>query len=248
MVTEKTIQDVFYMFVKFGSKENLVKLQQGQLYMKNLQYYVDLEKNTLDEDVGDKYDGQMMLEDTKVTLVDYETKELFKEFTTTRVSMGLGFSKCPVFCFFSFDDRNSIKAELNGDNLKAYYEFTDEQRNKLNAFGTHALIIKNTNEFVERIQNGLLSNEIGYSRGFVQYYSYNNIEHFRQVKEDNTKIAFWKRQKYAYQQEYRFLAHTTVDDHLIIDIGDISHITQLVETKRLLNTYVEGNYGVRIKE
>ena len=27
--------------------------------MKNLKYYVDLEKTTDDEDVGDKYDGQM---------------------------------------------------------------------------------------------------------------------------------------------------------------------------------------------
>ncbi len=245
---EKTIENALYMLVKFGSEENLTKLQHGQLYMKNLQYYVDLEKNTSDEDVGDKYDGQMMLEDTKVTLVDYETKELFREYTATRVSMGLGFSKCPVFCIFSFDDRNRINAELNGDNLRVRYEFTEEQRTKLNNFGTHALIIENTNEFIERIQNSLLSNEIGYSRGFVQYYSFNNIEHFRQVKEDNTKIAFWKRQKYAYQQEYRFLAHTTVDDHLIIDIGNITHITQLVETKSLLNTYVEGNYGVKIKE
>ena len=28
--------------------------------MKNLKYYVDLEKTTDDEDVGDKYDGQML--------------------------------------------------------------------------------------------------------------------------------------------------------------------------------------------
>ena len=41
------------MLMKFGSEENLKKLQNGQLYMKNLQYYVDLEKTTDDEDVGD---------------------------------------------------------------------------------------------------------------------------------------------------------------------------------------------------
>ena len=61
------------MLMKFGSEENLKKLQKGQLYMKNLQYYVDLEKTTDDEDVGDKYDGQMVLQDVKITMYDYET-------------------------------------------------------------------------------------------------------------------------------------------------------------------------------
>ena len=61
------------MLMKFGSEENLNKLRKGQLYMKNLQYYVDLEKTTDDEDVGDKYDGQMVLQDVKITIHDYLT-------------------------------------------------------------------------------------------------------------------------------------------------------------------------------
>ena len=59
---EKTVKDGWSMLMKFGSEENLKKLQAGQLYMKNLKYYVDLEKTTDDEDVGDKYDGQMVLQ------------------------------------------------------------------------------------------------------------------------------------------------------------------------------------------
>ena len=51
---KKTIENGWSMLMKFGSEENLKKLQKGQLYMKNLQYYVDLEKATDDEDVGDK--------------------------------------------------------------------------------------------------------------------------------------------------------------------------------------------------
>lgn len=41
---EKTVKDGWSMLMKFGSEENLKKLQAGQLYMKNLKYYVDLEK------------------------------------------------------------------------------------------------------------------------------------------------------------------------------------------------------------
>ena len=62
---EKTIENAWSILLKFGKEENLQKLRAGQFYMKNLQYYVDLEKGTSDEDVGDMYDGQMMLQDVK---------------------------------------------------------------------------------------------------------------------------------------------------------------------------------------
>ena len=244
-MNETTIENAFLMLVKFGSKDNLIKLQQGQLYMKNLQYYVDLEKSTSDEDVGDMYDGQMLWKDAKVTLFDYDTKEFFAEGMASNLSLNLGYLACPVFCMFAFDYRNHTNEKLVGDNLTVRYDFTDEQKSKLCNFGTHALIIKNGDEFVERVRKGLLSNEIGYSRDFVKYYDFNNIEQLKEVKEDSMRVAFWKRQKYAYQQEYRFLAHTEVDDHLSINIGDISDITQLVETSKLLNTYLQADFGIK---
>lgn len=40
---QKNIENGWSMLLKFGSEENLKKLQAGQLYMKNLQYYVDLD-------------------------------------------------------------------------------------------------------------------------------------------------------------------------------------------------------------
>ena len=52
-MTDKTVKDGWLMLMKFGTEENLTKLQSGQLYMKNLKYYVDLEKAKDDEDVGD---------------------------------------------------------------------------------------------------------------------------------------------------------------------------------------------------
>lgn len=94
----------------------------------------------------------------------------------------------------------------------------------------------------------MLNQGIGFSRDFVQYYSSNNLEHLKQVQEDNSRIAFWKRQKYAYQQEYRWLAHTEVDDFLSIDIGDISDITELIKTTDLLNLYIQIDFKIKEKE
>ena len=85
----------------------------------------------------------------------------------------------------------------------------------------------------------------GFTRDLVQYYGFNNLEHLKQVRKDNSRIAFWKREKYSYQQEYRLIVHDFVDDHLSIDIDDISDISDLIKAEELLNTYVEITYKVK---
>lgn len=246
-MAEKTIKNAWSMLIKLGAEENLKKLQSGELYMKNLQYYVDLEKGTSDENVGDMYDGQMLLRDVKISMYSVDTNRFLGQIIAPKASMNLGYLKCPVFCMYMFDYRNHTSEELNGNILKVRYQFTEEQLEKLPNFGTHALIIKNGNEFVDRVKNGLLANNIGYTRDSVQYYACNNLEHLKQVNGDNSRIAFWKRDKYAYQQEYRFLAHTEVDDFLSINIGDISDITELISMDELLNTCLEIEFQVKEK-
>ena len=242
---EKTIQDGWSLLMKFGSEENLKKLQAGQLYMKNLKYYVDLEKTTDDEDVGDKYDGQMVLQDIKINMYTVDTNKFIAQFNAPTASLDLGYSQCPVFCMFMFDYRNHVEEHLDGENLTVKYQFTEEQLKKMPNFGDSVLIIKNGDEFVNRVKKGLLNAGYGFTRDHVQYYAFNNVEHLKQVQKDNSRIAFWKRDKYSYQQEYRFLVHDFVDDYLSVDIGDISDITQLLRTEELLNTYLEITFKVK---
>lgn len=242
---EKTIQDGWSLLMKFGSEENLKKLQAGQLYMKNLKYYVDLEKTTDDEDVGDKYDGQMVLQDIKINMYTVDTNKFIAQFNAPTASMDLRYLQCPVFCMFMFDYRNHVEEHLDGENLTVKYQFTEEQLKKMPNFGDSVLIIKNGDEFVNRVKKGLLDAGYGFTRDYVQYYAFNNVEHLKQVQKDNSRIAFWKRNKYSYQQEYRFLVHDFVDDYLSVDIGDISDITQLLRTEELLNTYLEITFKVK---
>lgn len=242
---EKTVENGWSMLMKFGSKKNLKKLREGQLYMKNLKYYVDLEKTTDDEDVGDKYDGQMVLRDVKISMVTVDTNELVAQFNAPSASRNLGYLGCPVFCMFMFDHRNHVDEQLAGDVLTIKYQFTKEQLERIHNFGDSVLIIKNGNEFIKRVKDGLLKSGYGFTRDHVQYYGFNNIEHLKQVQKDNLRIAFWKRDKYAYQQEYRFLIHDYVEDNLSIDIGDISDITDLLKTEELLNTYFEVQFKVK---
>ena len=142
-MAEKTIKNAWSMLIKLGAEENLKKLQSGELYMKNLQYYVDLEKGASDENVGDMYDGQMLLRDVKISMYSVDTNRFLGQIIAPKASMNLGYLKCPVFCMYMFDYRNHTGEELNGNILKVRYQFTEEQLEKLPNFGTHAFIIKN---------------------------------------------------------------------------------------------------------
>ena len=213
--------------------------------MKNLQYYVELEKTASDQDVGDMFDGHILMQNVKISMFTVDTQDFITQFDSPEVSLNLGYLKCPVFCMFMYDYRNHVTEELNGDVLTVRYQFTDEQKRKLIGFGDSVLIITNGNEFIERIKTELLAQNIGFSRDFVSYYANNYIDHYRQIKEDNSRVAFWKRKHYQYQQEYRFIAHTEVEDFLSVEIGDISDISKLMTTDELLNTYFKVDFNVK---
>ncbi|MBR2498747.1 MAG: hypothetical protein IKB67_03445 [Clostridia bacterium] len=236
----KGIESAVHLLIKFGSKQNIQKLQSGQFYMKRLKYYVDLEKNTSDEMVGDQYDGQMMLKDVKFTLYTCDTNEYVGQLHAPISSFNLGYLNNPVFCMYMLDYRNYLSKEIHDGLLHIKYGFSKEQSTKIKDFGESALVVTNTNEFFKRIENTFKKRGIDYFRDLVSYYDYNNIQQLKEIQANNPRIAFWKRQKYAFQQEYRFFAHTEVEDNLTLDIGDVSDISQVLPTEQLLNTYLEA--------
>ena len=234
------IEDAIHILIKFGSQKNIKSLQSGQFYMKRLQYYIDLEKSTSDEMVGDEYEGQMLLTDVKVSLFTHDTHEYLGKIHAPTSSFNLGYSNNPVFCMYMYDFRNYFSEEIRDELLHIRYGFSSEQYEKIKDFGESALVITNTNEFFNRVDLAFKKRGISYCRDLVSYYDGNIIQHLKEVQANNSRIAFWKRQKYAFQQEYRFFAYTEVADNLTLDIGDISDISQVLTTEQLLNTYMEA--------
>jgi hypothetical protein len=146
---------------------------------------------------------------------------------------------------FILDYRNTTSTALNGDELTIRFDFSDEQKRKLVNFGDSALVIKDHEEFFARMKKGLNDAGISYIRDRVKYYEGNTLEHVQDIQDNNARIGFWKRKKYEYQQEYRFLAFDTmIDDHEIIEIGNLSDISQLESREVILNTFTEVKYKV----
>lgn len=221
--------------IKFGSNENIRKLQNGQVYMKNMQYYIDLEKATDDENVGDMYEGQLMFGESTLVMTDEKTGDRIGEFDCNVESLSFGYLKMPIYCMFLLDQRNISLLETEKDDETVRYKFSEKQKEELKYFGDSALIILNPTEFWSLIVEQLGIQGIAKQGDKVSYYSGKSSTHFKEVAGNPSRVAFWKRDKYAYQQEYRLLLKQEIEDAKILEIGDISHITQIVPTSDLLN-------------
>ena len=146
---------------------------------------------------------------------------------------------------FILDHRNTTSTSLTDDELKIRFDFSDEQKNRLKNFGDSVLLITDVEKFFARMKNGLNDSGISYTRDRVKYYEGNALEHIKDIQDNNARVGFWKRKKYDYQQEYRFLAFDAmIDDHVIIDIESLSDISRLESSEVILNTFVEVKYKI----
>ena len=64
------------------------------------------------------------------------------------------------------------------------------------------------------------------------------------IYDNHLNAAYWKREDFAFQQEFRLLIHKEVPDHLQVNIGDISDISQLLKAKDLLNSQIDIAFDV----
>ena len=221
--------------MKFGSYSNLKKLQSGKLYAKKLQYYVDLEKETGSTDKGDMFESKQIIYNAKICLKDLHTSKTF-ETRADHIEIDYGYTEYPVFCMFLLDERNYIR----GSNSIYRYRFSSEQKDKMKNFGDSVLIIHDNDKFFNKVYNAAIRERIDFKRGLVKYYNIANDDNYLiDTTNDRLMAAYWKRNIYSYQQEYRFLFKKSVEDHLEIDIGNISDISCILNSNQVLKSEIE---------
>ncbi|WP_454920835.1 hypothetical protein [Abiotrophia defectiva] len=217
--------------IKFGKKEHLEMLQKGQIYMNTLQFYRKYESSSGDEVVGDASEAILAVELDNVKIIDNETNEIVLEIPISKAKIDPGYSRFPVFCLFRFDKRNEVS---RGEHY-AVLEFTEEQKNKLVEFGEYALVIKDSDEFDKRLEEALSKANLFFAKGAIEYRNPNNEDVLERFAEGGPAVAFIKREKYGYQSEFRYMVKKEVENHLKLQIEDISDISEIVPIKTLLN-------------
>lgn len=221
--------------MKFQDFDKLKSLQSGEMYMKNIDYYIQLEKRERDKFIADSGEDSIVLPSAKIRIRGLEDKKNI-EFDFAKAIYSGGHSKNPIFCMFSLDHRNIEKYKN-----KTVMRFTDDQKKELRRFGTHALLIDDANEFLTRVSSALAAEQYKYRTGFVTYYKDNEqIARFADIANNRKHIAFTKDyEPFFIQQEFRILVENEVEDHYSLSIGDISDITHISPIDEVLNSEYE---------
>ena len=238
-IVQNTIS-TFQVLIKFGTKSNLEGLQHGTVYMKNIEYFNNLEQKN-ESGKPDNNDAKWAVKDLSFTLIDPETNQPVLQGTAGNAVFSFGYEKHPIFCMFSFDFRNCGEYTNDEENHVCLIplSFTEEQKQKVKkGLGEYALVISNTEEFLNRLKTTIEKNQCKYRFQRVNYNSGNSIDRIQSVQSGIESIVFNKESDYAYQQEWRLLiTNKEVDDFFCVDIGDISDISVLMTTDELINSY-----------
>ena len=209
--------------IKFQSAERIESLRQGHLYAKTLVYYRKLEEETGDADIGDGFEAMLHVNNGK--LINKSTGEVHELNDTLLRTMR---SDDFVFCMFGIYPETKV------------FEFSAEQREKLLSFGDTALLILDSEEFINRVKQAAAKNGLEVHLGAVQYYnpSEDIANIWISLFEGMWKVSLWKRESYRYQQEVRFvfLSEDASKDHVELDIGDISHISEVISSASILES------------
>lgn len=238
---ENTEFKPIYLFFKFGPKDRLEQLQKnGYVYMKRLKYFVDLEKETLIKGQGDRLEARLF-HATSIRILDPYTNNILLEAGDTTISDANELKK-PVFCIASLNIFDNI-TKFEYPKFESKIVFSPKMTNDFSGDNeAYVLVISDVQQFLSRIKSELDNLKLTYKYGMVKYRDTRYIYKDNDVIEFNT--AFHKDTYFKYQNEFRLLINTEIEDYFDITIGSIADISTLLPAKSVISGLsLEGNTG-----
>lgn len=191
-------------------------LENGTIYFNTIEYFQKLENN---EARGDKYEGTTNIQNFNesdkyiLTITDPKTgKEIKMKTKKVHLRQFLTEMKGNIYSMYCLKS-----PEVLDPNFK-----TDK---KVKEFGSHVVIIKNVDRFVQLICKKLDELNILYRGQLVNYYEKNKVH--------GDITVFDKSMEFEYQKEYRIVLYSNQIKPFIIKIGNINEIAELFEVKAL---------------
>ncbi len=225
-----TIENVEFpptpIFCKFNPRDRLEALRdRGYLYLKNINYYIEEEKETLIKGKGD-IDEAVMFKSSKVKIFLPDTDIQIGE-AKSGVAVNQLVLRQPIYCMTYKNITENIVA-FDYPTFQASVSFDD----RLKEFGEYVLVIHDVGEFLKRVKEKLNKLGISFQHGVVKYRDTDHLYFDNNQVEMNT--AFNKNPFFDYQSEFRILLNNEVEDHYTFEIGSVKDISVLLETERLI--------------
>ncbi|SDM15319.1 hypothetical protein SAMN05428961_11084 [Paenibacillus sp. OK060] len=230
------------MLVKFTQPEFMDSIANGQLYMNNIDYFVELENKTKVKGQGDKFDGANVIRHTKFKLIDSETKEVVLEGISPEViQRDYAISKIPVYCMTAFKGNDFAVVDETSDSYIAKLDISEDVKElMLSTFGSKAVII-NPFCFIKSVQKHFDDKQIDFYAQLVEYSDFNlNLEE-RMLNYQNRNITsiFTKDLFFEHQREFRIaLYNTAIEEPLVINLSTFEDsLVSCTDTLSLFNDF-----------
>ncbi|HRH03393.1 MAG TPA: hypothetical protein PLN13_09390 [Bacteroidia bacterium] len=193
------------MFLKFGQKKDIEDLfYNGTIYMSPIQRFRKIEDNQLR---GDLYEGISSIENYPSGQFEipsigfkgnYISLHLRKSYPTV---LGNIYS---LYCVSSHGWNNPLDFKIDI---------------KVKNFGSHCLMVKDNQKFMDLIETKLKQLDIKFHHGFVEYYDRKAV-----TKEIS---IFEKPLEFEYQKEFRFYVERDSTEPFSFQIGSLAGIAEV---------------------
>ena len=188
-------------------------IQKGNLYCPPIQYFIDLEKDTVSKGRGDPKEAQIPI----FRSITRDNNSI-EEISCTRSS---GYEHFPVFCVCYLPQDNDGKCK-----------FTALQKKEFVTFGGDCIIISDIDKFIHRVEMACAHQGYQLVHSFVHYEDFwDPSPKVKSIIDKNPLAACFRKDRFfANQSEYRFvICHELSEekDHLVLNVGDLSDISQV---------------------
>lgn len=207
---QKIVFDSPNVLCKIGLNSHIQALQNGFVYMKNIKYHREQEQKYPYFNTGDELEA-MLLKKSNADFILNDTVKIPVELH----NVGLD-EKYPIFCTME-------------KNLKMGQRYLPDKRLKqdfaLNKIEEYSVLIFDKETFINKCDDILSSKGI-FGKSFKVQYT-DKMPFCKNLYE----LAFYKRTRYEYQNEYRLLINYKVDDFFTMNIGSIKDKSFLISAK-----------------
>jgi len=194
----KMNHSTIFLLAKFGNKEHLEQLQNGNIFFNAIQTY----RNDGTSYRGDSMEGKIPVDPTKVMIFDREGKDIFEMIPRpdTVVQSFVGDEELMMFC------AAAITTEIMDNTQENKWRFKNEFKSAIQNFGEYVLLLWST-ELLEHIESAidLSGQKIGYDSGPVLYRDLNDFENTEEYRKTGRwlDVYFVKGLPYKNQNEWR---------------------------------------------
>lgn len=237
------LEERLLMLFKFGRKENLEKLQKGQLYCKSAEYYNKYELENNNKSIGDIYDSHDVAKGVDIYLIEPNTNVLLYKAKGTSDIVDTELIKHPIFCCTGLTTINEHFKKVDEDNKKITIECKCSELFKdfLNKeYWDYCLMIP-SHKLLTSLENKCKENDIHYIHNKVKYYNplKTPIDKEIDIQTNPDNQTFWKiADSYEGQYEFRILfkdieLKNYETDCYILQLDDLTSETTLLSTNQL---------------